>query len=220
MVGSVDTRRPPLTRERVLRAGVELADRAGLGSLTMRNLGAELGVQAMSLYNHVTNKEDLLDGMVDLIFAEIAGGPGAQGRSSNWRTVLRRRAVAARSVLSQHRWAVGLMDSSISPGASTMKHFEDVLGCLRRAGFSVEMTLHAYGVVFAYVYGFVLAVQRGDHTRQVRQIIDMVGAQQYPYSLEATSHFMRRSRDSSGEFLGGLDLILDGIERNLDSPAI
>lgn len=213
MVRPSEIRRPMLTRERVLRAAVVMADQAGIDALTMRKLAAALGVQAMSLYNHVDNKQDLLDGMVDLIFAEIAGSPGEPG---NWKTVIRRRAISARTVLSQHRWAVGLMDSSISPGSATMKHFEDVLGCLRRAGFSVPMTLDAYGVVFAYVYGFVLAIDPGDHTAQARQIVGAVGSDRYPYAIEATTYFVQKGCDDhTEEFLRGLDLILGGIERNI-----
>lgn len=216
MVGSVESQRPSLTRERVVRGAVELADREGLEALTMRSLGSNLGVQAMSLYNYVANKEDLVDGMVDLIFAEIAGEQTRPIKArGNWRTVIRQRALSARRVLSQHPWAVGLLDSSMSPGSSTMRHFEDVLGSLRQAGFSIEMTVHAYGAVFAYVYGFVLAVEPSHHADQAQQIIESVGPSEYPYALEATDHFMRHPTDYTAEFVTGLDLILDGIERKL-----
>jgi len=209
---SVETPRPPLTRHRILSAGVDLADREGIESLSMRTLGTVLGVQAMSLYNHVANKEDLLDGMVDLIFAEIALSNPPTG---DWKTIIRQRAISARTVLSEHPWAVALMDSSSLPGPATMGHFEKVLGCLRQAGFSVERTLHAYAVIFAYVYGFVLAFQDDDHISNAKQIIEAVGPAEFPYAIEATTYYLQRGDDQTQDFLGGLDLILDGIERTL-----
>jgi hypothetical protein len=179
----------------------------------MRSLGAGLGVQAMSLYNHVANKDDLLDGMVDLIFAEIGRSNPASG---DWKAVVRQRAISARSVLSQHPWAVALMDSRSLPGPDTMGHFDEVLGCLRRAGLSVEKTVQAYGVIFAYVYGFVLAFKDDDHISNAKQIIEAVGSVEYPHAVEAAHYYMERGvQDRIQDFLGGLDLILEGIERTL-----
>src|SRR2546422_3362028 len=144
--------RTPLSRERVLRAAVALADESGIDSLTMRKLGDALGVEAMSLYNHVANKDDLLDGMVDLVFAEIAPPP----RGAGWKAAMRQRAIAAREVLARHPWAIGLMESRRRPGPATLRHHDAVIGCLREAGFSVAMAAHAYSVLDSYVYGFAL----------------------------------------------------------------
>jgi len=131
--------RARLNRDRVLRVAVGLADAGGIESLTMRKLGVELGVEAMSLYNHVANKADLLDGMIDVVFAEIDLPTG----DADWRTAMRRRAVSAREVLARHRWATGLMESRTAPGPATLRHHDSVLGTLRRAGFSIELAAHA-----------------------------------------------------------------------------
>src|SRR5262245_12466733 len=130
--------REPLTRDRVLRAAVALADQDGMSSLSMRKLGEAVGVEAMSLYNHVASKSDLLDGMIDIVFSEIDLPPADVG----WRTAMRQRAISARQVLRRHRWAIGLMESRTSPGPATLHHHDAVLGCLRQAGFSIELTAH------------------------------------------------------------------------------
>src|SRR6267143_4973941 len=144
--------RPTLTRDRVLKAAITLADRDGIESLSMRNLGGKLGVEAMSLYNHVRNKEDMLDGMVDVVFSEI----DLPASGVEWRTAMRKRAISLHQVLLRHPWANGLMESRTSPGPANLRHHDAVLGSLRRAGFSVEMAAHAYSILDAYIYGFTL----------------------------------------------------------------
>src|SRR5215472_18620669 len=145
-------RREPLNRDRVLQAAVTLADRDGIGALSMRRLGQVLGVEAMSLYNHVANKSDLLDGMSDIVFSEIGLPAGGTG----WKPAMRQRAISAREVLGRHRWAIGLMESRRSPGPATLRHHDAVLGCLRQAGFTVDLTAHAYSLLDSYIYGFAL----------------------------------------------------------------
>src|SRR5215471_13523393 len=144
--------RVPLTRERVLRAAIELADEGGLERLTMRNLGQALGVEAMSLYNHVSGKEDVLDGAVDIVFGEIE----LACEDHDWRRAMRQRAVSARDALARHRWAIGLMESRTHPGPANLRHHDSVLRCLREAGFSVADAAHAYSALDSYVYGFAL----------------------------------------------------------------
>ncbi len=144
--------RAPLNRDRVLRAAVTLADAGGMAALTMRRLGESLGVEAMSLYNHVASKSDLLDGMIDIVFGEI-DLPSGDG---DWRAAMRRRAISARQVLRRHPWAIGLMESRTSPGPATLQHHDAVLGCLRQGGFPVELTAHAYSLLDSYIYGFAL----------------------------------------------------------------
>jgi AcrR family transcriptional regulator len=205
-------RRTALTRDRVVRAAVELADQSGIEALTMRRLGEAVGVEAMSLYNHVSGKDDLLDGMVDVIFSEFALSPAGD---HDWKSQLRQRAVSARDVLARHRWAVGLLDSRSAPGPATLRHFDDVLGCLRRAGFSVETTVHAYGVIYCFVYGFVLSLNSDEQNAQVRQITDHAAPDQYPYACEVTEYVLRPGYDDMREFDRGLELILDGLERGL-----
>src|SRR3954465_7138723 len=121
-----------ISRDRVLKAAVGLADEIGIESLSMRKLGQALGVEAMSLYNHVANKDDLLDGMVDVVFGEI----GLPSSATDWKTAMRQRALSAREVLARHSWAIGLMESRSRPGPATLRHHDAVLGCLRGASFS------------------------------------------------------------------------------------
>src|SRR5215472_9097154 len=142
--------RAPLSRDRVLRAAVALADTGGISSLSMRKLGEALGVEAMSLYNHVASKGDLLDGMIDVVFGEIDLPPG----DVDWKSAMRQRAISVREALRRHPWAIGLMESRTSPGPATLRHHDAVLGCLRGAGFSIEMTAHAYSLLDSYIYGF------------------------------------------------------------------
>src|SRR6516164_10369153 len=144
--------RAPLSRDRVLRAAVALADTGGISALSMRKLGEALGVEAMSLYNHVASKGDLLDGMIDIVFSEIDLPSGG----GDWKAVMRRRAISARQVLRRHPWAIGLMESRTSPGPATLRHHDAVLGYLRQAGFSIELTAHAYSLLDSYIYGFAL----------------------------------------------------------------
>ena len=132
--------RPPWTRERVLHAAIDLADERGIESLSMRRLSQELGGAPMSLYNHVANKEDLLDGMIDVVFSEIEL-PSEEG---SWKTAMRQRAISIRTVMSRHPWAIGLMESRTSPGPATLRHHDAVIGSLRDAGFSVELAAHAF----------------------------------------------------------------------------
>ncbi|MFC8527342.1 TetR/AcrR family transcriptional regulator [Nocardia sp. NPDC057227] len=206
--------RTPLTREHVLRAAVAFADEHGIDSLTMRRLGTLVGVEAMSLYNHVRGKGDLLDGMVDLVFAEIE----LPGADAEWRDAMRARARSARSALARHRWAVGLMESRAAPGRATLRHHDAVIGCLRRAGFSLELTAHAYSVLDSYVYGFALQeaalpFDGPEETADVaNRIMDTLPTGDYPYFAElAEHHVLRAGYDHGAEFDYGLELILDGL---------
>ena len=154
--------RAPLSKERVLETAVALADRDGIESLSMRKLADELGVGAMSLYHYVPNKEQLLDGMIDIVFGEIE----PPSTDVDWKTAMRRRAISTREALSRHRWAVGLMEGRTSHGPANLSLHNAVLGCLRAAGFSLEMTVHAYSVQDAYIYGF--ALQETDMSPETR----------------------------------------------------
>jgi AcrR family transcriptional regulator len=209
-------RRTPLTRERVLRAAMALADQGGFDGLTMRRLAKELGVEAMSLYNHVASKDDLLDGMVDLVFSEIdlpTGGP-------DWRAAMRQRAISAREALARHPWGIGLMESRTSPGPATLRHHDAVLGILRGAGFSIELAAHAFSALDSYIYGFAvqeasLPFDTAEETAEVAQaILRQLPADQYPHLAELTvEHVLQPGYDYANEFEFGLDLLLDGLER-------
>jgi AcrR family transcriptional regulator len=211
-------RRIPLTRERVLRAAVVLADEGGFESLTMRKLAKELGVEAMSLYNHVASKDDLLDGMVDLVFAEIELPPA----DVDWKAAMRRRAVSTRDALTRHRWAIGLMEGRTTHGPANLRLHDAVLGCLRAAGFSLEMTVHALSVQDAYIYGFALqerdmssesaddfAAEARRQMREYHAVLD-----DHPHLVEVVGgHVAEVGYDYASEFRFGLDLILDGLDR-------
>jgi AcrR family transcriptional regulator len=211
-------KRAPLSRERVLETAVTLADRHGLEWLSMRKLADELGVAAMSLYYYFPNREALVDGMIDIVFGEIE----PPSREVDWKAAMRRRAVSTREALGRHRWAVGLMEGRTAHGPSNLRLHDAVLGCLRGAGFSLEMTVHAYSVQDAYIYGF--ALQETDMSpetpddfaaeaqRQAEAYKDVLA--DYPNLVEVVSgHVAKTGYDYATEFLFGLDLILDGLDR-------
>jgi AcrR family transcriptional regulator len=213
-------RRTPLSRDRVLRTAIALADERGLTELTMRKLATELGVEAMSLYNHVANKDDLLDGMIDVVFSEI-DPPAADG---DWKAELRKRAVSTHDALRRHRWAVGEMEGRTNHGSSNIRIHDAVLGCLLGAGFSEEMAVHAYSVQDAYIYGF--ALQQTDMSAETpedfaaeaqRQMVDYREMLvDYPHLVRVVGgHVAKVGYDYDFEFLFGLNVILDGLERLL-----
>jgi AcrR family transcriptional regulator len=215
-------RRTPLNRERVLGAAIALADQGGFESLTMRNLAKELGVEAMSLYNHVANKDDLLDGMIDLVFGEIELPP----TDVDWKTAMRKRAVSTREALNRHRWAIGLMEGRSSHGPANLSLHNAVLGCLRAAGFSMEMTVHAYSVQDSYIYGFALQERdmssesaddfAAEAQRQMHEYQAVLA--DYPHLVEVVGGYVAEAGyDYATEFLFGLDLILDGLDRLRDA---
>jgi AcrR family transcriptional regulator len=212
--------RAPLSRERVLSAALTLADSGGIASLSMRKLAQELGVEAMSLYNHVANKDDILDGLVDLVFGEI----GLPAKGVGWKTAMRQRAIAAREVLARHPWAIGLLESRSRPGAATLRHHDAVIGCLREAGFSLAMAAHSYSLLDSYIYGFALqqASLPFDAAEEVAGIAESMlrqfPAEAYPHLAAFTvEHVMQPGYDYVQEFEFGLDLILDGLERVRDT---
>jgi len=214
--------RVPLSRDRVLSAAVALADAGGAGSLTIRSLADKLGVKPMSVYHYVANKEEILDGIVDLVFAEIEL-PRAGG---DWRAEMRRRAVSARQVLRRHPWAIALLQTRTSPGPATLRHHDAFIGTLREAGFPVTMTAHALAVIDSYVYGFALTesalpIHGPEPVAEVAgSMMRQYPADAYPHLVEFTvAHIIRPGYDFGDEFPFGLDLILDGLARSLpDRP--
>ena len=208
--------RTPLSRERTLRAALRQADAGGLDALTMRSLAEVLGAAPMALYRHVANRDDLVDGLVDLVFAEIALPPGG----SDWKRAMRQRAISLRDVLSRHRWAIGLMESRRNPGPANLRHHDAVIGSLRRGGFSIGMAAHAYSVLDGYVYGFALTKMNlpfdtSDEIAEVAEtMLQPFPVNEYPNLVEMlTEHVMKPGYDYGEEFEYGLDLILDGLER-------
>lgn len=207
--------RAPLSRQRALSAAVALADREGLGSLTMRRLARELDVEAMSLYHHLANKDVILDGMVEIVFGEIE----LPSQDTDWKVAMRRRGTSVRSVLTRHPWAISIMESRTSPGPATLGHLDAMIGCCRRAGFSVPMAAHAVSLIDSYIYGFVLQEVNlpFDDTSELEEVVEEIlpdlSPEHYPHLLELTTdHVLQPGYSYGNEFDYGLGLILDGLE--------
>jgi AcrR family transcriptional regulator len=221
MTSSKDTSpRPPLTRERVFQAAVDVADRDGLGALTMRRLGAELGVEAMSLYKHVTNKEEVLEGIIELVVGEIE----TPREGADWREAMRRRAISARAVLGRHSWAIGLLEARGSKGPTALRYLDGILGNLRSAGFSIGNAVHAFWLLDSFVYGHViqetsLPISSSDMTGSTGSILEQVTMDEYPHLVEVAEHALRSGYSYDSEFEFGLDLILDALGETATSRA-
>ncbi|MFE0423237.1 TetR/AcrR family transcriptional regulator [Streptomyces sp. NPDC058953] len=212
--GRRGTARTPLSRERVIRTAMAVADEKGTAALTMRAVAGPLGVEAMSLYHHVAGREDILDGMVDAVFGEIDLPP----RDTDWKSAMRYRANSARAVLTRHPWAVALLDSRTRPGPATLRHHDAVIGALRAGGFSVAMTAHAFSLIDSYLYGFVIQEVslpfRGEAERDevTGAILADMPADTYPHLVElAMEHVLRPGWDPADEFAFGLGLLLDAL---------
>jgi AcrR family transcriptional regulator len=202
--------RAALTRERVLHAAITIADRAGIDALSMRKLGQELGVEAMSLYNHVANKDDLLDGMLDVLVSEIE--PPASG--DDWKAALRERALAARALLGRHLWAPRITASRprIQMGPAMVRYMDAIAGCLVQAGFSWELVHHAMHLLSTRMLGYTpKPLDAGDRVPQLLTIPRrQIPTSEYPY---LTQMLRQTHHDEEVEFAFELDLILDGLER-------
>jgi AcrR family transcriptional regulator len=212
-------RRLPLSRERVLQTAFRLADQGGLESLSIRKLGQELGVEGMAMYYYFANRDQIVDGIVDLVFAEI-DPPTADG---NWKAAMRRRAISLRDVLLRHRWAIGLMESRRNGGPANLRHHDAVVGSLRAGGMDITMTAHAYSLIDSYVYGFALTkmtlpFDTGAEIAEVAEgMVESFGPGDYPHLVEMIGHALQPGYDYLDEFEYGLDVILDGLERALES---
>ena len=219
--------RPPLTRERVLDAALTLADREGLEALSMRKLGQALGVEAMSLYNHVANKDDVLDGIVDLVMGEIHVAVELP-----WREALRQRSSSAHDVLLAHPWAAALIESRLHPGRLRLAHHNALIGVLRGAGFPMDLTYRAFLTLDSYIYGFILQevswpFTRAERPDMVTAIAPLVSQEEHPHLIAMMSFVMDAGRGDvsaegpcapyRAEFEFGLELILDGLEAALSA---
>nr|WP_229909682.1 TetR/AcrR family transcriptional regulator [Streptomyces flavofungini] len=198
----------------MIRAAVAVADEKGPAALTMRAVAEPLGVEAMSLYHHVAGREDVLDGMVDVVFGEIDLPP----RDTDWKSAMRHRAASARTVLRRHPWAVALMDSRSRPGPATLRHHDAVIGALRAGGFSVAMTAHAVSLIDSYLYGFVIQElslpfsDSAERDEAAGALLSDLPADTYPHLTElATEHALKPGYDYADEFTFGLTLILDAL---------
>jgi AcrR family transcriptional regulator len=207
-------RRAPVTRERALAAAVALADADGLEALTMRRLARELGIEAMSLYHHLASKDEILDGMVELVFGEIELPP----EDADWTAAMRRRGTSLRAALTRHPWAISIMESRTSPGPNTIGHLNAMIGSCRKAGFSIVMAAHAVSLIDSYIYGFVLQEVNlpFDDTSELEEVVEDIlpglSPDLYPHLLELTTgHVLQPGYSYGNEFDFGLGLILDGL---------
>ena len=213
--GSPERRGARLSRDRVLEGALDLADEIGVTSLTMRRLAQELGVKPMTIYHYVPSKDEILDGIVDLVFAQIELPP----QDMDWVAAMKVRCRSAREVLADHPWATPLMETRHSPGPATLTHHDAMLACLRSSGMSLALTAHAYAVIDAYVYGFALqeaALPSHDDDTDLAQLAEGIAAampqDRYPALLEFThGHVLQPGYRFADSFEVGLDLILAGV---------
>jgi AcrR family transcriptional regulator len=211
--------RTPLSRERVLRAAIGLADEDGIEALSMRRLGHELGVEAMSLYNHVANKDDLLGGIVDLVLGEVELPSGG----GDWKAALRESAISAHDVLRRHAWACSLAMSPPRILPARTQLMEGMLRRLREGGFSADLTYHAYHALDSHIWGFTLwelghSITRDDVGDLAANFLRQFPMEEHPYIVEhVEQHIAGFGRDGKGAFEFVLDLILDGLERLRDT---
>lgn len=208
--------RTPLSRERALQAAVDLADDKGIDAVSMRNLASRLHVVPMALYRHVVNKEDLLDGMIETVYAEVGVPTGA-----GWLATMRQRATAMREALRRHPWAVELMETS-SPGPANLSYHNAGIGCLReQAGLPIRTAIAAYNLMDSYIYGFALQEKTlpsdiaaaAETRRQDLTTADPALASRFPYLIEVVQELGTSGYDYTGQFERGLTLILDGIDK-------
>lgn len=225
MVTSKLSTRQPLSRERILNVALELADTNGLDSVSMRQVAQGLGVEAMSLYKHVANKDDLLDGLVELVVAEMS----IPSPSTDWKDALRERAFTVRKTLNAHPWAANLIESRSSIGPMRLRHNDSMIGILKNAGFSIELAFHSMIALTSYVYGFVI-LEEGNkikgQPKDVGNLQQVISLAEYPYIFEMISFaYAKKSQnlaigntsetDAFADFEFGLQLLIDGFEKVL-----
>lgn len=211
--------RTSLTRDRIIAAAIELADQIGVDALTIRKLASALHVKPMTIYYHVAGKEAIIDGMVDSVFNEI----DLPNMNIDWKRAIYQRSESARAVLSRHAWAVPLMESRTSPGPATLRQHNAVIACLRNGGLSIAMTAHAYALIDAFIYGFVIqetslpATSGDEMTGLAESVIDSAHRDEYPSLMELTmEHVLQPGYDFGHEFEFGLNLILNGLDALTD----
>lgn len=210
-------RRVPLSRERIIDAAVEVADREGLGAVTMRRLGQQLGVEAMSLYKHVADKDDVLAGIADRVASEFE----LPSRDVDWRMAIRASSIAAYAVLSRHPWAGPLLESDFDPGPARLAYLDAVVGVLHEAGFSLQDVAHAFGALDSHLYGFTMQVASwpfgvDEYAEIATELAAGLDPERYP-NLIAMATMVGQEGGVPLDFTFGLDLLLDGLARRLEA---
>lgn len=211
----------PLSRERILAMAMPLVDQGGLAALSMRQLAQALGVKAMSLYNHVANKDDIIDGLVDIVVSEIE----LPSLDMDWKLAMRRRANSAHNVLLRHPWAAIALMSRLNVGPAMLRYIDATLGCLVEAGFSYEMADHGWNAIDSHIYGFTLQelnfpLQAAEYSAVAESFVAHIPVDQYPYMHKLTRQVINGSYSGLHDFKFGLDLILHGLEQFRDPELI
>ncbi|AFY37944.1 transcriptional regulator, TetR family [[Leptolyngbya] sp. PCC 7376] len=206
-----DKQSMPLSRERILQAALHCVDADGLDALSMRKLAEGLGVKAMSLYNHVKNKDDIIDGIVELAIAEIERPDPKQ----DWRVAMRNRAISAHQVLLKHPWATMAIASRVNIGESSLSYVDATLGCLLEAGFSYEIADHIWNALDSYIYGFTLQelnfpFEASEYAKVAAEFVHLIPVDQYPYLNGLTHHVIKGQYNGIHNFEFGLDVLLAG----------
>lgn len=209
--------KPALSREKVLSTAIDYADKAGIEGLSMRKLADQLGVKAMSLYNHVANKDDLIDGMVERVVAQLR----FEWRGQNWKTCMMWRANNTYRVLVRHPWATQALVSRVNAGPNMLHYVDDTLNCLSQAGFSIIDADHVWNAMDNYIYGFVLQelnfpFSPDEYQSVAKQYIDQVPAAQFPALHQLTQQVAAGRYDGRHPFEFGFQLLMDGLERQLN----
>jgi AcrR family transcriptional regulator len=214
-----------LSRERVLRAAVNVADEGGIGSLTMRRLAEELGAEAMSLYYHVADKDAVLDGIVDVVAREInevVDQIDVPSKGADWKKAVRQRILSAREVLLRHRWAPGVFETRTNTSPAVVQYFDALLGLMRDGGFSYDLAHHALHALGSRALGFTQELfDPGDEAGDEEATAMLASmADQLPHLVGMMNEVAHDDPDSTlgwcddqTEFEFGLDLILDGLDR-------
>lgn len=220
------TRRAPLTRDRILNTALALADKSGLDSVSMRQVAKGLGVEAMSLYNHVANKDDILDGLVELVVSQMS----VPSPDTEWKEALRERAYTVRKILNRHPWAANLLESRASIGPTRLRHHDSMIGILRKARFSIELAFNTMIALTSYIYGFVI-IEEGFKLKEQPKVVERVqltiSPTEYPYIFEMINFVIAKNNENAesgnctessffADFEFGLNHLLDGLERILD----
>ena len=217
--GKARKTREPLTRDRAMKAAVAIADAEGISALTMRRLATELGVEAMSLYHHVANKDEILDGITDLVVSEIQ----VPASGTDWRTAMRDRAISAHEVLLAHPWTAMLIMSRFNIGPGMTRYLDATFGRLREGGFPIHGALDAWHTLDSHIFGFTLQelqlpFDAADNAQVAADAIELFNPIQFPYVIEVVTEISQTGRVEHFEF--GLDLILDGLERTLEREVV
>ena len=213
-----DPKAKPLTKNMVLLAAIELADAEGIESLSMRKLGEKLHIKAMSLYNHVKNKGEVLDGIIDIVVGKMQ----IPAEEMDWKSSMRERAFSAHDILLLHPWAARVIMSRSNPGPAMLRYIDTLLGCFRKAGFSIEVSDHAWNTLDSYIYGYTLQeLNYAFDMTKIKEVstsyLPYLPTDEYPYMSELTKHIAttnyKKNYEGVHDFAFGLDLFLNGLEK-------